>query len=51
VAGWRNRAEHRAAQAAGRAGIFQGYRLRIAAVLRDYDMDEHREQAPPDSPF
>lgn len=51
VAGWRNRAEHRAAQAAGRAGIFQGYRLRIATVLRDYDMVEHREQAPADSPF
>jgi heme-degrading monooxygenase HmoA len=51
VAGWRNRAEHRAAQAAGRAGIFQGYRLRIAAVLRDYGMDERRDQAPADSPF
>ncbi|MGL4965596.1 MAG: antibiotic biosynthesis monooxygenase family protein [Inquilinus sp.] len=51
VAGWRNRAEHRAAQAAGRAGIFSGYRLRIAAVVRDYEMEERREQAPADSPF
>lgn len=51
VAAWRNRAEHRAAQAAGRAGIFSGYRLRIAAVIRDYDMVGRREQAPADSPF
>jgi len=51
VAAWRNRAEHRAAQAAGRAGIFRGYRLRVAAVLRDYGMEERREQAPADSPF
>ena len=51
VAAWRNRTEHRAAQAAGRSGIFRGYRLRIAAVVRDYDMAEHREQAPADSPF
>lgn len=51
VAAWRNRAEHRAAQAAGRSGIFSGYRLRIAGVIRDYDMAEHRAQAPADSPF
>ncbi|WP_395675087.1 antibiotic biosynthesis monooxygenase family protein [Inquilinus sp.] len=51
VAGWRNRAEHRAAQAAGRGGIFSGYRLRVAAVLRDYGLEERRDQAPADSPF
>jgi heme-degrading monooxygenase HmoA len=45
---WRNLAEHRAAQAAGRGGIFSDYRLRVAGVLRDYGMHE-REQAPADS--
>lgn len=51
VANWRNRMEHRAAQAAGRGGIFQGYRLRVAAVLRDYGLSDRRDQAPADSPF
>jgi heme-degrading monooxygenase HmoA len=45
---WRQIAEHRAAQAAGRGGIFDDYRLRIAGVIRDYGMNE-REQAPQDS--
>jgi heme-degrading monooxygenase HmoA len=49
VARWRNHGEHRATQAAGRAGIFRDYRLRVAAVARDYGMDARREQAPPDS--
>jgi heme-degrading monooxygenase HmoA len=49
VAAWRTTAEHRAAQTAGRGGIFSGYRLRIATVVRDYGMDERRDQAPPDS--
>ena len=35
-------------KAAGRAGLFAGYRLRVAEVLRDYGLAE-REQAPPDS--
>jgi heme-degrading monooxygenase HmoA len=48
VAEWRNREHHRAAQAAGRSGIFADYRLRIAAVTRDYGMTE-RAEAPPDS--
>jgi heme-degrading monooxygenase HmoA len=30
IAEWRNRDSHRRAQAAGRAGLFSGYRLRIA---------------------
>ena len=51
VAGWRNRMEHRRAQAAGRAEHFADYRLRIASVVRDYSMHERREQAPADSPF
>ncbi len=45
---WRNVEEHRQAQAAGRAGIFKGYRLRVVHVLRDYGMTE-RAEAPVDS--
>ena len=45
---WRNQQEHRKSQAAGRAGIFADYRLRVAAVLRDYGLDE-RAAAPADS--
>jgi heme-degrading monooxygenase HmoA len=45
---WRNLQKHREAQKKGRAEIFKGYRLRIATVLRDYDMDQ-RAQAPKDS--
>ncbi|RFB80461.1 antibiotic biosynthesis monooxygenase family protein [Methylovirgula sp. 4M-Z18] len=45
---WRNRDEHRRAQAMGRAGIFAGYRLRIAQVIRDYGLSE-RGEAPADS--
>jgi heme-degrading monooxygenase HmoA len=45
---WRNLESHRAAQSAGRAGIFSDYRIRVAAVMRDYGMLE-REQVPRDS--
>jgi heme-degrading monooxygenase HmoA len=45
---WRNMEAHREVQAAGRAGIFRTYRLRVASVLRDYGMEE-RAQAPADS--
>ena len=48
VAGWRTQAAHRATQAAGRAGIFADYRLRVATVLRDYGL-EARDEAPADS--
>lgn len=48
VAQWRNTEEHRAAQSQGRQTIFSNYRIRIAAVLRDYGLTE-REQAPNDS--
>ncbi len=48
VGEWRNVAEHRQAQHAGRNGIFTDYRLRIASVIRDYGMHE-RDQAPDDS--
>ena len=45
---WRNGAEHRAAQEAGRTGVFADYRLRVVSVLRDYGMFE-RAEAPADS--
>jgi len=49
VAAWRRHAGHCEAQAAGRSGIFRDYRLRVAAVVRDYGMTEDRGQAPGDS--
>jgi len=48
VKAWRNTGEHRQAQQAGRGGIFAGYRLRIAHVVRDYGLAE-RTEAPGDS--
>ncbi|MBP6895847.1 MAG: antibiotic biosynthesis monooxygenase family protein [Gammaproteobacteria bacterium] len=45
---WRSRPAHRGAQQAGRGGLFRGYRLRVAQVLRDYGLDE-RAEAPADS--
>ncbi|MFG1346850.1 antibiotic biosynthesis monooxygenase [Xanthobacter autotrophicus DSM 431] len=48
VKGWRNLTSHRRTQAAGRAGVFRDYRLRVAAVVRDYGMFE-RDEAPEDS--
>ncbi len=48
VQGWRRLEAHRAAQSEGRAGVFADYRLRVAAVLRDYGLHQ-REQAPADS--
>lgn len=43
VAEWRNRPQHRAAQAAGRGGLFADYRLRIAEVVRDYGLNDRAE--------
>jgi heme-degrading monooxygenase HmoA len=48
VAAWRRTTEHRAAQAAGRAGILKDYRLRVAEVCRDYGYSV-RTEAPEDS--
>ena len=48
VRAWRNTEEHRQAQQAGRGGIFAGYRLRIAHVVRDYGLTQ-RDEAPADS--
>jgi heme-degrading monooxygenase HmoA len=46
VRAWREHAEHRTTQAAGRAGIFDDYRLCVAEVTRDYGLYE-RSEAPP----
>lgn len=48
VLAWRNLEAHRGAQAAGRAGVFADYRLRVASVIRDYGLRE-RDEAPADS--
>ena len=48
VRAWRNVAAHRNAQARGRAGVFNDYRLRVASVIRDYSLHE-RSSAPVDS--
>ena len=45
---WRETEVHRAAQTAGRGGVFAAYRLRVAEVLRDYGLDD-RAEAPEDS--
>jgi len=48
VVRWRAHEQHRAAQRAGRTGIFRTYRLRVAAVVRDYGMDERAEAPQPE---
>ena len=48
VVRWREVEAHRGAQARGRKGIFQDYRLRVAQVVRDYGLHE-RAEAPQDS--
>lgn len=45
---WRRLSKHRAAQSAGRAGMFTDYHLRIAHVIRDYGLFD-RDEAPSDS--
>ena len=45
---WRNVEAHRNIQGAGRNAIFADYRLRVAAVVRDYGMHE-RAEAPDNS--
>jgi len=48
ISAWRNFEQHRTAQQAGRNGVFADYRLRVASVIRDYDMQQ-RNAAPADS--
>jgi heme-degrading monooxygenase HmoA len=49
VMNWRKQIAHRNMQQMGRDGVFRDYRLRVAAILRDYGLTERREQAPEDS--
>ncbi len=49
VRAWREHPTHRATQAAGRAHIFNDYRLRVAEVSRDYGL-YRRDEAPPYHP-
>jgi len=48
VAAWRAHTVHREMQAMGRGGLFAGYRLRVAGIIRDYGKDD-RAGAPADS--
>jgi len=50
VVRWRRHEQHRDAQRAGRGGIFRNYRLRVAAVMRDYGLKDRTEapQPPPE---
>jgi heme-degrading monooxygenase HmoA len=49
IAYWRRQEQHHAAQRTGRDRIFRDYRIRVAAVVRDYGMYE-RAQAPQQMP-
>ncbi len=48
VRNWRCQGLHRSAQQEGRSAVLAGYRLRVAAVVRDYGLQD-RDQAPADS--
>jgi len=39
---WYTRARHQDAQSKGRENVFKDYRIRVAHVLRDYDMAKGR---------
>lgn len=45
---WRNLEQHRAAQSKGRHALFENYRIRVGAIVRDYSLEE-RDQVPEDS--
>lgn len=48
ITAWRNHPAHRAAQAAGHAGIFRDWRITVAEAVRDYTPRDRRT-APADS--
>ena len=48
IANWRAKPSHRKAQSAGRAKLFNDYRLRVTGVIRDYGKYD-RNQVPSDS--
>jgi len=45
VQAWYAHPGHGQAQAAGRSRLFQNYRIRVASVLRDYDMATGRRRS------
>ncbi len=44
VEAWFSNANHQSAQTEGRRAIFKDYRIRVAEVLRDYDMASGRPE-------
>ena len=48
VSAWRNLPAHRRTQSKGRNGVFSDYRLKVAAIIRNYGMTD-RDEAPADS--
>lgn len=48
VARWRNAVEHRMSQKAGRAGLFESYKITVCREIRSYT-DTDRAEAPADS--
>ena len=48
ISEWRNAKNHRSAQQKGRKQIFTNYRIRVASVIRDYNINA-RSTAPSDS--
>ncbi len=44
VEAWYRRPNHRAAQGEGRKSVFRDYRIRVAQVIRDYDLAAGRPQ-------
>jgi Uncharacterized enzyme involved in biosynthesis of extracellular polysaccharides len=44
---WREALDHKQAQRRGRDGVFAGYRLRVAQVIRDYGLTERAEAPQP----
>jgi heme-degrading monooxygenase HmoA len=38
VEAWYRRPNHRSAQSEGRTSVFRDYRIRVAQVIRDYDL-------------
>jgi heme-degrading monooxygenase HmoA len=39
ITNWRNQSSHKSAQKKGRSSLFENYRIRVAAVIRDYNLE------------
>ena len=44
---WRKKMVHKDAQQHGRRGLFESYRIRVAAVMRDYGLTDRSEAPEP----